>query len=306
MQLDIYKQRDQHKIAFVLCNMGIGDMLVTVGIREYLSTKYDTVIMLCREEFLPYLYRFHEGNDKIKHYVYQKSFMAKFGWSFPKEIVDEFAKLADIYALGHYSPSGKMETFPVSFYDDCCVDFKYIKSFVNIIPYDEKQLTASVKGIIIPKHIMQQYKDLFDNHKSYIVVHQEGSTCNLDFVKKCAIDINDILVIDLNKNLYTREHPWYNIAEKFINFDNPMWYKPLLENATGLCLVDSCIHALAYLIDISNVKQPICYYRASTCDYVDAGFKYIHLVEGYDINKKIHFSYPDGDKINPFWTIGTK
>lgn len=301
---NIYKNNMKHDVAFVLCNMGVGDMIVTTGLREYLSTIYNSVIALCRPEYTQYLYKFHEGNKKIKHFAYEKKFMTGFSWTFPQEIVNEFSTRADIYALGHYSVSGIINIYPVSYYEDACMPFEYMKTYVHITPYNDNIDMSSVKGVIIPKHVMSLYNDFFSQHKSYIVVHQIGSTCNIDLIKKCQIDINDMIVIDINKNLYLQDHPWHDTAQKFINFENPMWYKLLLENATGLCLVDSCIHSLAYLCDLSHVKQKICYYRSHTFPYVDAGFKYVQLYEYYTAPGRVQFSFPDGnDTPNPFWTF---
>lgn len=303
--LPIYTKRINKKHAFVLCNMGIGDMIVTTGLREYVSKFYDTVTVLCRQEYIPFLYRFHQGNDKIKHHVYDCNFARKngIGWSFPKEIIDAYRKTHDIIALGHYSTTGHISMYPVSYYDDAGIPYEFIKTYVPIIPYTEGIDTEHTKCVIIPKEIMAIYNELFDTHKKYVVVHQTGSTCDMDLTKKCMIDLDDMLVIDLNKNLYPKEHKWYNIAEKFIDFDNPMWYKLLLENATGICLVDSCIHALSYLCDLSNVKQKICYSRAEAFPYVDAGYKYIQTYVQKTREGKYYTIFGDSDKSNPFWEI---
>ena len=327
---NIYQNNVKHDIAFVLCNMGVGDMIVTTGLREYLSTIYDSVIALCRPEYVQYLYKFHEGNKKIKHFAYEKKFMTGCCWTFPRELVDKFSEQADIYALGHYSASGIINVYPVSYYEDACIPFEYMKTHVHITPYNDNIDISSVKGVgiedstarpnvrgvgiedstarpnvrgvIIPKHIMSLYNDFLTQHKSYIVTHQIGSTCDIDLIKKCQINIDDMIVIDINKNLYLPNHSWHDMAQKFINFENPMWYKLLLENATGLCLVDSCIHSLAYLCDLSRVKQKICYYRSHSFPYVDAGFKYIQLCEYYYAPGRVQFSFPDGNNTpNLFW-----
>lgn len=292
------------KHAFILRNMGIGDMIVTTGLVEYVSKFYESVMVLCRSEFVQFLYRFHHHNNKIKHYTFDKNFADKsgVGWAFPKENVDILRKTHDIIAIGHYSATGNISVFPSSYYDDAGIPFEFMKTYVKIVPYIDGMNEDTVNGVVIPKEIMDIYKELFFTHEKYIVVHQEGSTCNMNLIQKCMIDINDMLVIDVNKNVYPNDHKWHNIAEKFVNFDNPMWYKLLLENAYGLCLVDSCIHALSYLCDISKVKQKVCYSRAEAFPYVDAGFKYIQTYVKR-INGQFVTYYADPAYYNPFWKI---
>lgn len=251
-----------HDDAFFLCNMGIGDMIVTAGIIEYLTTKYNSVTVVCRPEHERFLSCFHEGNNKIKPFPYKEEFKSSCGWTFPRELTDIFNTSMDIYAIGHYSQSGKIDIFPTSYYDDIKLPIKYIHNI----------------HFTTPNYIMNYYDEL-KSYGEYIVVHQIGSTCKLDLIDKYNINIEKTLTIDVNKNLYKIGHRFYNIANKFINLYNPLWYITLLENASELYLVDSCIHALAaYLSDTSKAKRKVCISRATLFTYAQTGFEYVNLI----------------------------
>ena len=59
----IYKPSN-NKDAFFLYNMGIGDMIVTTRIIEFLTTIYDTVTVICKNKHINYLYDFHHVSEK--------------------------------------------------------------------------------------------------------------------------------------------------------------------------------------------------------------------------------------------------
>jgi hypothetical protein len=250
-----------HKNAFFLCNMVIGDMIVTTGIVEHLTTIYNTVTVVCRAEHAHFLYKLHEGNAKIRHFIYKNEFKTNNLWTFPRELTDEINKTMDIYAVGHYSENGKMSSFPSSYYDDCNIPIEYMKSKVNIK---------------IPIQMQNIYNEL-KKYGKYVVLQQNGSTCSLDLINNFKININRCLTIDVNKNLYQKNHKFYEISNKFINLQNPFWYKPLLENAFEIYMIDSCLHALTFLIDISHVSKKICAYRSDIYDLNDNKIEYVEL-----------------------------
>lgn len=258
---EIYKPSNC-KDAFFLCNMGIGDMIVTTGIIEFLTTIYDTVTVVCRGEYINYLYKFHNNNNKIKVLVYDTKYSDTIKWSFSKELLVKICKNMDVYAIGHHSQTGKLLVYPDSYYDHCYLPLSYMKDYVHIN---------------IPQSIMNIYDVLFKKYSKYIVVHQSGSTCDLDLINKYKININKILTIDVNKNLYDKTNEFHYISDKFINFENPLWYSLLLENAYEIYITDSCIHALSYLLDLSRVSKKICVIREYGFKYANHGFENIQL-----------------------------
>lgn len=265
------------KNAFFICNMGIGDMIVTAGIIEYLSTVYDIVIVVCRTEHIKYLRFFHHNNEKIRVHVYKMSYMSNGLWTFPKEIISSYEKNADIYSAGQYSPSGKMLLFPNSFYTDCNIPLKNITKNINV---------TAPQNIQNDVHLLQSF-----GH--YIVVQQQCSTGFINLINRFKIDIDALPVIDVNNNLYTPNHKFYDIANKFINLENPLWYSYLLKNATEIYLVDSCIHALTFLLDLSHVKIKVCASRAYDMKYLKHNFDYVQLCAVRHQNGLIEHKFPE-------------
>lgn len=281
----LYKDtcKKKHNNVFILRDMGVGDMICTIGLLEYLSTIYDEVRTTCRVEFLKYFNMFHKENPKIKPFVYKKEFLKPYGWAFPDEILEELSKTYDIRRVGNYyktyeAYNEKIYDYPKSYYDNCKLPHSYAKDYLNIV---------------IPQNIIDMYDELFTNHKKYIVTHQESSTCSPNLIKKQNIDINKILVIDVNKNLYDTSHKYYDIANKFVNLANPLWYKLLLEHAYVICVIDSMIYALTMCLDISNVHTKICYHRAPPKFLGNNGYTYIQLLCKKDSRNNSRYSFAD-------------
>lgn len=274
---NIYKPSN-NKNVFFLCNMGIGDMIVTTGIIEFLTTIYDTVTVVCRNEYVKYLYSFHNNNDKIKILIYNDKYSDVVKWSFSNKLLNEIGKIMDIYAIGHHSKTKILSIYPNSYYDQCGLPLSFMKDYVHIN---------------IPKNIRDIYTELFEKYLKYIVVHQQGSTCNLDLVNKYNININDILTIDVNRNLYDKNHEFHTISNKFVDLENPMWYSLLLENAHEIYVVDSCIHAFTYLLDLSRVSKKVCVIREYGFKYAGHGFENVQLKLSYHGMGMYEYTFPD-------------
>lgn len=128
-----------------------------------------------------------------------------------------------------------------------------------------------------PAEIMQSYTELLDNHKKYVVVHKDGSTHSFDTVKYDNLDIDKTMTIYVNRNLYQEGHKFHDIASRFVNLKSVIYYAKLIENASALYLIDSCIHALALVVDCERAKPKICYQRITNMKYGLNKFDYFVL-----------------------------
>lgn len=267
----------KNDIVIVIGNGGLGDMISCIGMVNYLATIYKMVFVACVECYYEHAKTFYT-NDKIKVYSINKdnkTTMQQF------DIMMRQLAIYDIYSYGHYGakvinydnynkimPNGEMKKiihdYPISYYEDVNLPIEYLKKYFHVS---------------YPKEILDLYTELFTNFQNYIVIHQTASNCNFSILKYNKLNINEKLVIDVNKNLYTKGHKFYDIAEKFVNLPSVIYYTKLIENASGLYLLDSCIHAIALIVDINKASPRICYQREYRTKYGFDKFKYYLLVE---------------------------
>lgn len=268
----------KQKNAFLIGNSGLGDSIVLSGMVNYLATIYDKVYVACIIEFYDQLKLFYTNpriiiypiNDLYPSHMYEFSAMM---W--------DFRYIYDLYYLGNYgaikvdiygyiktlrdgSTKKIITNYPTSYYDDVSIPIEYMTKYFSVS---------------YPQDVIDKYEDLLCHYSKYRVLHQQGSNASVDALKQQSINIDDMLTIDVNTNLYPKGHKFYDICEKFVNLKSVIYYAKLLENATELYLIDSCIHALALVVDISKAFPRICYQRESRFDYgIPNKFEYYRLV----------------------------
>jgi len=268
--------------AFLIGNGGYGDMIACIGIVNFLSSKYQNVFVACMKKNMIQAKTFYY-RENIKLYPIDQdnqTTMCHF------DLMMRNSPQFDVYAVGHYGAkkidydkyykidnNGKQKPiiyeYPISYYDDIQMPIKYMTEYFEVI---------------YPKEIEEIYNELLKNYPEYIVVHQIGTSLLVNLIKMNNIDINKTLVIDVNKNLYDKNHKFYGIANKFINFPSILHYSKLLTNARELYLIDSCIHVLALIQDLSTVKIKKCYQREYRLKYGFDKFEY-YLIAGNTVVK---------------------
>ena len=139
-----------------------------------------------------------------------------------------------IYSSGYYNKNrNPFIDFPNHFYKDLSLDFNYaLNSYTIPITQHAIMLHALLKSL----------------YKPYIFLHTQASNLNLN------IDIDttntNVIIINPEINMYTSEHIYYNIAQKFLRKENNhtlLDYKLVIENATALHLIDSSYFCFAIL-----------------------------------------------------------
>jgi hypothetical protein len=282
--------------ALFIGNEGLGDMIACIGMVNFLSSKYQTVTVACIKNNYNQAKTFYT-NPKIKiHVIDEKEPISMIQFDMSMRNSQQY----DVYAIGHYGAQQlnlqqflKMDMngnikpiiydYPLSYYEDIQMPIEYMSKYLNIV---------------YPKKINKLYNELFNSYKDYIVVHQIGSDTMVNLIKMNNININKILVIDVNKNLYEKNHKFYQIANKFINLPSILYYGKLLSNAKELYLIDSCIHVLALTQDLSKVKIKNCYQRAYHVKYGLDTFEYFLILFNTVVKAQVPLDIKNMFKVN--------
>lgn len=276
-------------IACVIGNGGIGDMITCIGMVNYIATKYDKVIVACVKDNYDQIKTFYNNSKIIVYVINDGSRCSMYEYC---NVMMKYTTY-DIYAFGNYGattidlkkytkvlPNGQVKKiityYPTSYYEDVEIPFEYASKYFNVC---------------YPPEITQIYEELFSLDTPYVVLHSTGSNVVLDPFEYDNIDENKYIVIDVNHNRYSTTHKYYNIVNKFINLPSVLYYTKLLGNAHDLYLIDSCIFALALVVNIDKVNRKVCYKRESRFNYCNTEFQY-HLLafpSNYDKNDiKLH------------------
>ena len=91
--------------------------------------------------------------------------------------------------------------------------------------------------------------------KEYILLHQNSSQKSVDIFSLLSTDLP---ILDINKNNYSEEHKFYEVASLVVN--QPMLaYKNLIESATEIHCLESSFYCFASHLDLSRVFKKVCY-----------------------------------------------
>ena len=242
------------KKAFLLTHLGLGDMVNCIGLIRYLSTLYDELLVVCKKVYFENIKMLFENDKTIKFYLCNdfQEISPRYNMKNFKNTVDGY----DVYLSGPMNKSYDVvsknigsiniksnNNLPFCFYEDCGLGPEIYREY-SFIPriYESIKLYNEVKNIC----------------KEYIVIHKNCSLGNMfeldEIIKK--IDINETLVINIDKNIYEKGHKYYEIAEKFV-LKPILNYVDLIENSLMNLLSDSCMFCLALQL---NIKTSHNYY----------------------------------------------
>jgi len=273
----------KYRNAFLIGNGGLGDMVSCSGIANYLATIYENVLIACMNNNYEQACRMYYKKNIIIYPINREDTnMGMYKFSHMMITYGVY----DVYAIGNYGaeivdPTKYIKYFtdgterrvisnyPASYYFDAGLPFEYASKYFHVE---------------YPENIEKYYTELFALNTPYIILHTDGSNSIINPHKYDVIDVENNIIIDVNFNFYKKGHKYYNIAQKFINLQSILYYVKLLENANEFYLIDSCIHAMCLVIDISKVKKKVCYQRESRFNYYFKNITYYKLIfpNGYD------------------------
>lgn len=264
--------------AFLIGNDGLGDGIVLSGMINYLSTKYDFVFVACIQKYYEQIKLYYNRSNII---VYPIDWIGSSNMYEFSILMGDFRHIYDIYYVGNYGakeidmkkyikklPDNSITkiiyNYPISYYVDANIPIEYMTTYFSVS---------------YPTDISNYYDELLTNYPKFRVIHQIGSNASINILSNKLFNIDDMLTIDVNQNVYPENHKYHAICNKFINLRSIIYYAKLLENASELYLIDSCIHALALIVNIQKAFPRICFKRESRFNYgFPDKFKYYLLI----------------------------
>ena len=242
----------QERKAFLLTHLGLGDNFYHIGMARYLSTIYDEVHIVCKTRNLENLKLvFSDCLDVIKFFTVESDKDISPNFGFNMNIFKDITKNMDLFLCGSHNLDKDIPIhYPFSFFEE----FNISKS----VFWDYSYISKTPKCELL-YNLVKDYKYAFiHNTCSY------GEVFKISKVQdKLNIDIDKILVINPNYNIYEKSHHFYELANKFFNYYLSD-YITLIENAEYIILSDSSFFGMAIHLEI---KTHHCYYNARELNY---------------------------------------
>jgi len=226
------------KRAFIYTHLGLGDHFWMNGSIRYLSTCYDTLYVVCKEANVGVVKEMYSDDPSILLYVVNDD-SALYPFVSKKHLIEDEG--VSVYSCGYHADKPSIYEFPHSFYDDMSLKRSIRTEYFYVSTSQESiDLYASVQALT----------------KTYILIHQQSSQKTIDIFSKLKTDI--LPVLDINKNNYPLDHPFYSVANLVVN--KPMLrYKTLIESAKEIHCLESSFYCFASHLDLSKVEKKICY-----------------------------------------------
>ena len=204
------------------------------GLVRYIATMSDYVLVLCKAENLVNIKTMYQDNNKIK-VVQVKDIYADIAKYNIGNYVDGI-EITHTIRTGCWAGYNNFDDIPDCFYYSIGID-KNIRTRFFCLPSNIDQLT-------VPKI-------------PFVFVQTVSSTTVNDTI--ITWDLDKTLTIDPNKNLYMKDHPFYDLADTYIN--KPFFsYINLLESAEQIHLLNSSFQCLStYLKTQADIRK--CYDR---------------------------------------------
>lgn len=227
--------------ALVIGHMGLGDHIGLVGAVRYIAMQHDETVVVCKRQYAGNVASFFADNPTIKLWVVDGAYTKNPTPTSAGEIVPiDNDKFVSVYRSGFYTyPNHGFEDLPSCFYRDMGLDPQIRHTYFHVPTTPEAT---------------QLYEPL--RERPYIFVQQRSSSHFTDLI---TWDINSVLTIDPNVNVYPPDHEWYALAQTFVNRDF-LSYTQVIRHAREIHTVDSSFYCLAcYLPLDATVKR--CYAR---------------------------------------------
>jgi len=224
---------------FILTHLGLGDHAWCNGAVRYLATCYDETVVVVKKNNEAVLRAMYLDDPSIKFYVINDD-NEIYPFAPRKHYLEDEGYV--VYSCGYHvtDKAPMIYDFPFSFYDDMGIPREIRTKYFYIAQYNES---------------LELYNIITKKEKNYILIHQNSSQKNIDIFGSLK---TELLVLDINENHYSIEHPFYYLAELVVN--KPMlFYKELIEGAKEIHCIESSFYCIASHLDLSKVEKKVCY-----------------------------------------------
>lgn len=247
--------------AILFNHLGLGDIINIAGAINYLSQEYDEFYFVNYKRNYKNVKTLFSQNHKVRIIDIEVDNIGNTA-SWSPEISRILPFFMKIYPTGIYiSNHSPCDSVPDVFYKDLNLDPK-IQLTHSYLPHTNES-----------KELFGKIKD-----KDYIFVHQKASDKSVYLINW---DIQSILTIDPNMNLYSESDPYYSIAKEFIN--RPIFdYINTIENAKEIHVLDSSF--LCILLNLKNVKASI---KRIVDRDTEKESKYTNILKKMDIQRML-------------------
>lgn len=235
--------------AYFVSHNGLGDNITNSSAVNFLLQYYETIHFLCKDIYLTNIeYLFADSA------VIPVPFDSNNEFSHIRHILNNVTD--DIFVSGcHKEYVQKRITHPALLtykQDDqnYTIDYHHIRTFYYDIGLDISIYYNyfNIKSTDVSKTYYEPIKDY-----KIIFIHSKSSRGEVNYnnVYETYKDNTDYIMICTNKNMYNKEHAFYEIADKYVNL-YVMLYIDIINNAGLFFMVDSCFYCIVYPLMMMN------------------------------------------------------
>lgn len=235
-----------HNKLFLLTHYELGDIINCSGMVNYFTTLYEEVKLVVNIDYLENMKTLFKHNNKV---VFTAT--KRYGYNGIPLISDDLMKIIkesyDVKLLGIHNLSikkkeGWANNLPFCFYDEANIPYDVFWNYFKIPEINDTLYKILVKN----------------NITNYVFTHTQVGFGNILFdintiENTFKVNRDDTFIVCANKNLYDRNHKFYNLAEQFVN--KPIFeYIHVIINANYIILSDSSFFCLTLKLP-TKVKE---------------------------------------------------
>ena len=259
-----FNDMQTYKQSLFASHWGIGDMINLNGAINFLSQGVDEIYVICYKSKKNIALQLYELNKKVRPLIIESEESISPGGQIPpKDVVYItplfhffFTYFKIIHLSGILNPKSifwkqnwlTLPPPPWLFYEDLQ------------LPHETKY-----KYQLLPKTENSVRLQNIVTNTPYVFVHQKCSVSSLNLV---SWDIQAILTLNPDENMYKKEDAFYNQAQEFVN-QNIFDYIPIIQNAKELYMIDSSFSCLALYCKPLKAEKKYCYRRDTKDELVD-------------------------------------
>ena len=236
----------QKNKAFFLGHLGLGDQINCIPIVRYLASRYDQVTLVCKKVHQKNLELIYQDDPSIELYLVDSDENISPTFGFSQKHFEKLTFGFTVFRCGKHQSKNSGFSFKKKKLDLTDIPFCFYRDLEL-----STDIFSSYHHIASSAESLEFYQKI--KHLDYIVTHTSASQGRLILLaeaeRNLGVDKDKTLLIDINHNYYSQEHPFHDLAAKFIGLPLPH-YKDLLIHAKKLLLSDSSLFCMAISLPV--------------------------------------------------------